>query len=97
MQQILICRFLAREYYYNFIEGILGQYVCNAYKYWSETLGTLETFEQREILSHLSYVCPSVRGNHDCVRTQRATDFKLSNRLILKMGYISTHDLVPPT
>ena len=30
-----------------------------------------------EILRHLSYVCLSVRSNHDCVRTQRATNFKI--------------------
>ena len=49
-------------------------------KYKNEALGSLETFDQREILRHLSYislsVLPSVRGNHDCVRTQSATNLK---------------------
>ena len=50
------------------------QYVCK-----TETLCSLETFDQREILRYLSYVCLSVRSNHDCIQTQRATDFKLCN------------------
>ena len=33
----------------------------DAEKYWSDTLGFLETFDQREILRHLSYVCLSER------------------------------------
>ena len=42
---------------------------------------SLKTFNQREILRHFSYVClsvrPTVRSNHDYVRTQRATDLKI--------------------
>ena len=40
-------------------------------------MGSLETFDQRKILRYLSYVCLSIRINHDCIRTQRATNFKL--------------------
>ena len=59
------------------IEAILVLLICVGR---IETLGSLETFDLREILRHLSYVClsvrPSVCSTHDCVRTQRATNFK---------------------
>ena len=54
-------------------------------------------FDQREILKHLSYVCPSVRSNHDFVRTQRGMDFKLckkastSHRLYRSAGSGTCH------
>ena len=76
----------------------------NNYKY--ETQGSLKTFDQCEILRHLSYVClsvrPSVRSNHDCVRKSYETS-NFANRLllaigrsVLKMGYSGPQDLVPP-